>query len=55
MALAGQGEGRRQAVLVVEHDVWPPHEPAGDADGIQAAIGIRVPPQVGISPLLPDP
>lgn len=37
-------EGPRQAVLVIEYDVWPPHETAGDADGIQATIGIRVPP-----------
>lgn len=35
--------GPRQAVLVVEYDVWPPHKTAGDADGIQATIVIRVP------------
>lgn len=37
------GEGPRQAVLVIEYDVWSPHETAGDADSIQATIGIRVP------------
>ena len=37
------GEGTRQAVLVIEYDVWPPHKTAGDADGIQATIVIRVP------------
>lgn len=40
---AGRGEGPRQAVLVIEDDVWPPHETAGDAYGIQATIVIGVP------------
>lgn len=38
-----KGEGPRQAVLVIEYDVWTPHETAGDADSIQATIGIGVP------------
>ena len=39
----GGGEGPGQTVLVIQYDVRPPHETAGDADGIQTTIGVGVP------------
>lgn len=37
------GEGPRKTLLVVEYDVWSPHETAGDADSVKATVGIGVP------------
>lgn len=42
-------------VLVVENQVGPPHQAAGDVDHFQSVVVLFVPAEVGVVPLLPDP
>lgn len=46
---------RHEAVLVVENQVGPPHQAAGDVDHFQSIVVLFVPAEVGVVPLLPDP
>lgn len=48
-------ERTHEAVLVVENQVRPPHQAAGDVDHFQSIVVFFVPAEVGIVPLLPDP
>lgn len=43
------------SILVIEDEVWPPHQAAGDVDDVQSVIVLFVPPQVSVMPLLSDP
>lgn len=42
-------------VLVVEDEVGPPHQAAGDVDHLQTIVVLFVPLQVRVVPSLPDP
>ena len=42
-------------VLVIEDEVGPPHQAAGDVNHLQAVIVLFIPLQVRIVPPLPDP
>lgn len=46
---------RRTVVLVIEDEVRPPHQAAGDVDDVQTIVVLFVPPQVSVVPRLPDP
>lgn len=47
--------GAEHNPLVVEDDVRPPDVAAGDADAVDAVVGVLVPGEVGVQPGLADP
>lgn len=42
-------------ILVIEDEVGPPHQAAGDVDHLQSIIVLFIPFQVYVIPGLPDP
>lgn len=52
---AAWGGGAEHNPLVVEDDVRPPDVAAGDADAVDAVVGVLVPGEVGVQPGLADP